>query len=135
MTTNRIQTMDMAFQSRIHISIRYRPLVPEVRREIWTNFIDRLEASESRAKRELKEHLDDLQEWELNGRQIRNVLMIAQSLSLSRKRRSGALNYADVEEVANRTIEFQDFFDEDRDERKGQLGGVSGRRLPEYSRR
>lgn len=124
-TTNRLRTIDVAFQSRIHIALKYAALVPAVRRQIWEKFIDRLDASEVRAKDELSERLDDLQEWNLNGRQIRNIIMIAQSLSLSLERRRGALSYADIEAVANKTLEFQDFFEEDANDRRSQLSKVS----------
>ncbi|KAI4149468.1 MAG: hypothetical protein LQ340_004613 [Diploschistes diacapsis] len=131
-TTNRLRTMDTAFQSRIHIAIKLGALSPDVRRQIWVRFIDRLDASEARAKKELRERLDNLQEWNLNGRQIRNVIMIAQSLSFSAERRRGALRFDDVEEVANKTIEFQDFFEEDQAERRGQLRDVPNRRFRKY---
>ena len=124
--------MDTAFQSRIHIAIRFSPLTPPVRRQIWERFIDLLDESEKRAKKELREQLDDLQEWNLNGRQIRNVIMIAQNLSFSAERRRGTLRYEDVEEVANKTIEFQDFFEDDQAERKGQLRDLPNRRFRKY---
>ena len=110
MTTNRLRTMDPAFKSRIHIAIRYKELNSAQRGRIWENFIDRLDDSEARAKDEMRDHIEDLQEWELNGRQIRNVLMIAQSLALSKHRMRGALKFDHVEEVARRTLEFQRFF-------------------------
>ena len=134
-TTNRIRTIDTAFQSRIHIALRFRSLTAPVRRQIWERFISRLDSSEARAKKELFERLDDLQEWELNGRQIRNVIMIAQSLSFSNARRKGALKYKDVEDVANQTISFQDFFEEDSAEKTAQLMEVPGKKFREFARR
>jgi len=112
LTTNRLETMDAAFQSRIHVAIKYNPLAPAVRRQIWENFIKRLDQREAEGKRELLDHLDDIQEWELNGRQIRNVLGIAESLALSKERRRGALRYSHVETVANETINFDRVFDD-----------------------
>lgn len=131
LTTNRIETMDIAFQSRIHIAIKYPALTPDFRRQIWAKFIDRLDKKEAEAKRELKDHLEDLQEWELNGRQIRNVLSIAESIALNKERRRGALRYRHVEEVANATLDFQHFFDDSLKERKGQIGEISGRQFQE----
>lgn len=131
-TSNRLRTIDTASQSRIHIAIKFPPLTSFVRRQIWSRFIDRLDESEARAKRELREKLDDLQEWNLNGRQIRNVIMIAQSLRLSEERRRGALRYIDVEEVANKTSEFQDFFEEEGEGKRGALREVPGRRFREH---
>lgn len=39
LTTNRVQTFDAAFQSRIHISIDYPQLSIESRRTVWDNFL------------------------------------------------------------------------------------------------
>lgn len=39
LTTNRVQTFDAAFQSRIHISIDYPELSIESRRTVWENFL------------------------------------------------------------------------------------------------
>ena len=131
LTTNRLETMDPAFQSRIHVAIKYNPLGPAVRRQIWENFIKRLDQREVDGKRELLDHLDDMQEWELNGRQIRNVLGIAESLALSKERRRGALRYRHVETVANETINFDRFFDDANREKRGQVGEIYSRQFQE----
>jgi len=131
LTTNRLETMDVAFQSRIHIAIKYNTLNSATRRRIWENFINRLDDRETEGKNELLEALDDLQEWELNGRQIRNVLSIAESWALSKERRRGALRYSHVEAVATQTINFQHFFEGVSKERKGQVGEINGRQFQE----
>lgn len=128
LTTNRLGTMDIAFQSRISIAIKYRELDIEVRQRIWTNFIDRLDDSESEAKAELRENIDTAAKWELNGRQIRNVLTIAQSIALAQGRRRGALRFSHVEKVALETLNFQDYFDEASHSNRLQLGEVADRR-------
>ncbi|KAI9675245.1 MAG: hypothetical protein M1822_008982 [Bathelium mastoideum] len=127
MTTNRIETIDLAFQSRIHIAIKYDMLTPERRRRIWERFIDRLDEREEEAKSELRAKLDDIQEWELNGRQIRNVLSIAESTALNSQQRRGALRYRHVETVANETLDFQDFFQESHKQRKNQIAEIGAR--------
>ena len=134
LTTNRVETMDVAFQSRIHVAIKYEPLSSPVRRQIWQNFINRLDDKELKAKKELQEALDDLQEWPLNGRQIRNVLSIAESSALGNERRRGALRYEHVEEVANQTIDFQTFFEDAAREKKGFVGKLSTRQFQEKKR-
>ena len=131
LTTNRIMTIDGAFQSRIHIAIKYPDLAPEMRRQIWQNFIDRLDERERLGKKELLEHLDDLQEWKLNGRQIRNIMTTAEAMALSLERRRGALRYQLVEEVANQTMNFQDLFGETEKEQKAQLGELNPRQFQE----
>jgi hypothetical protein len=39
LTTNRVQTFDAAFQSRIHISLNYKDLDSESRKTVWRNFL------------------------------------------------------------------------------------------------
>jgi len=131
LTTNRLLTMDAAFESRIQIAIRLPDLGPESRRLIWSNMIRRLDADEEQGKAELMEHLDDMEQWELNGRQIRNVLTMAESLALGSQRRRGALRFKMVEEMANEAIRFRDFFEDGAQERKAQLGIVNPRQFQE----
>ena len=135
LTTNRIETMDVAFQSRIHLAIKYPEFTTDLRRRIWEKFIDRLDKDEIEAKRELLENLDDIQEWKLNGRQIRNVLSMAETNALNVERRRGALQYKHVVDMANRTIAFQHFFEDSGMERRGQLGDISARQFQERRNR
>ncbi|KAF2028630.1 P-loop containing nucleoside triphosphate hydrolase protein, partial [Setomelanomma holmii] len=81
LTTNRLSTIDPAFQSRIHIAIKFSHLRTNTRRAIWKAFIERLHETESIGKDELLDNIETMSEWELNGREIRNVLTIAQSLA------------------------------------------------------
>ena len=50
LTTNRVSTLDQAFQSRIHISLDYPELSMESRRQIWINFLDRHNAVQQAAR-------------------------------------------------------------------------------------
>ena len=147
LTTNRLGTIDVAFRSRIHIAVRYEPLSEPAKRQIWKNFIERIDKSEVDGKAELREHLDDIATWPLNGRevcllnswscqlladppQIRNVLSIAQSIAYSEGRRRGALRYEHVERTANETIKFQDYFKKmDADNRASLQGAAPGRQF------
>jgi len=133
LTTNRIMTIDPAFQSRIQIAIKFPNLTPLMRREIWTNFINRLDKDEVEGKKELWDHLDDMQKWELNGRQIRNVLTLAESLALSLQLRRGALRYRQVEQVASQILNFQDLFGENTKGKKAQLVSLHHRPFQERS--
>jgi hypothetical protein len=133
LTTNRIMTIDAAFQSRIQIAIKFPDLTPDMRRQIWKNFINRLDKKEVQGKKELLEHLEDMKEWNLNGRQIRNVLTTAESLALSLERRRGALRYDQVEEVVNQTLQFQNLFGETTWEQKAQLVNLNPRQFQEKS--
>ncbi|KAI1084740.1 ATPase [Whalleya microplaca] len=81
MTTNRVDNMDAAFQSRIHVSMEYPDLTQESRRKIWKNFI-----ATAALKSELSEEdLDQLSQLDLNGRQIKNLLKTSQLLAVRKK--------------------------------------------------
>ncbi|KAL5118601.1 hypothetical protein ACEQ8H_003452 [Pleosporales sp. CAS-2024a] len=80
LTTNRVQTFDPAFQSRIHISLDYQQLSIESRKTVWSNFLDNSAQEHTISAAQLKE----LARMDLNGRQIKNILKIARLLA-SRK--------------------------------------------------
>ncbi|UKZ46839.1 hypothetical protein TrVGV298_001050 [Trichoderma virens] len=74
LTTNRVSTMDTAFQSRIQIGISFSSMSSDTRAKVWTQLLtlngrDKLIGLEG-----LKKVQDELSKYELNGRQIRNVL-------------------------------------------------------------
>jgi SpoVK/Ycf46/Vps4 family AAA+-type ATPase len=46
LTTNRVETFDEAFQSRIHLALKYGELSPKARKSVWKMFIERVQASE-----------------------------------------------------------------------------------------
>ncbi|KAK8135621.1 hypothetical protein PG984_003561 [Apiospora sp. TS-2023a] len=121
LTTNRLGSMDVAFQSRVSLAVRFNPLTAELRRQIWLNFITRLDPVETRAREELLARLDDVQQWDLNGRQIRNILRMAQSIALAREKRRGAMRFAHVEQIVNETLRFQDYFEEEYRESRWKL--------------
>ncbi|OJJ38081.1 hypothetical protein ASPWEDRAFT_179685 [Aspergillus wentii DTO 134E9] len=76
LTTNRAENIDPAFESRIHVSIRYPDLNTTSRRQIWTQFL-----SETKMGQLSEEKLDEVCKLELNGRQIKNVLRTAHLLA------------------------------------------------------
>jgi len=75
LTTNRLTAIDDAFQSRISVAIKYKELNESARAQIWRNFL---------VTRELA-HLNVKQfaQYQMNGRQIRNTLRLAQVLAQS----------------------------------------------------
>lgn len=81
MTTNRVDDIDLAFQSRIHVSIEYPDLTTAARKTIWTNFLEGSTIKSSLTKADIAE----LAELKLNGRQIKNVLKTAQLLAARKK--------------------------------------------------
>jgi SpoVK/Ycf46/Vps4 family AAA+-type ATPase len=89
LTTNRVETFDEAFQSRIHIALRYNDLDKKARRVIWKTFLGMVAKEESGPDRALRDVVNDkelegLARRELNGRQIKNAVRTAQALALSK---------------------------------------------------
>jgi SpoVK/Ycf46/Vps4 family AAA+-type ATPase len=104
LTSNRVGTFDEAFKSRIQLALHYPALGPYERLRIWENFLERLEKLKDDAidTGDLRDHLADLQEEEMNGRQIRNAITTARQYA---KWKGETLTYAqlkDVIEVAGR---------------------------------
>jgi hypothetical protein len=91
LTTNRVDNIDAAFQSRIHISMAYPDLTVESRRHIWENFLKGLNVQASFGEKDL----DELATVQLNGRQIKNVLKSA-ALLAARKKDGLGRNYVDT---------------------------------------
>ncbi|RMZ71936.1 aaa family atpase [Pyrenophora seminiperda CCB06] len=108
LTTNRVETFDEAFQSRIHMGIRYDNLPAKARKKIWQHHIGkveqmRLEAEAAKAEKkgesteEDKESddkefkpfteadFDELSKRNMNGRQIKNTVKTSQSIALAEK--------------------------------------------------
>ncbi|KAL8657545.1 MAG: hypothetical protein Q9226_001805 [Calogaya cf. arnoldii] len=82
LTTNRVDNIDAAFQSRIHVSMQYNDLSTSSRRHVWTNF---LSAGGSKVHGFSDKDLDRLAEYDMNGREIKNVLKTAQLLAGKKK--------------------------------------------------
>lgn len=83
LTTNRITTFDEAFQTRIHLALKYEPLDKTARQEVWRNFLERMPPAEIAL--DIEKDIDQLAELEMNGRMIKNVIKTASSLA-NRKR-------------------------------------------------
>ncbi|KAF2707975.1 P-loop containing nucleoside triphosphate hydrolase protein [Pleomassaria siparia CBS 279.74] len=86
LTTNRVQTFDPAFQSRIHISLDYQELSVNSRKTVWTNFLN----SSAQNHTITSSELNDLARMNMNGRQIKNILKIARLLA---SRKEAELSY------------------------------------------
>ncbi|KAF3929140.1 hypothetical protein AA313_de0200101 [Arthrobotrys entomopaga] len=80
LTTNRVKTFDEAFQSRIHVALRYRDLDKSAREQVWRNFIKKIEDSGNTIAIKDSDY-DFLGSVPLNGRQIKNAARTALSLA------------------------------------------------------
>jgi AAA+ superfamily predicted ATPase len=98
LTTNRVNTFDAAFQSRIHISLEYNDLTRPSRRIIWKNFLDNTAMKHDITDKQL----EDLSSNKLNGRQIKNVLKTALLLA-RRKSEKKILSYEHISTVLDVT--------------------------------
>lgn len=71
LTTNRVETFDDAFQSRIHIALRYSELSVKAKKTVFKLFIERVRALEGVDTMPFtEEDLDALSRHNLNGRQV-----------------------------------------------------------------
>jgi hypothetical protein len=74
LTTNRVETFDEAFQSRIHMGIRYENLQPKARKKIWQHHVGKVEAMAEKseeAKVFSESDFEELSKRNMNGRQVR----------------------------------------------------------------
>ncbi|KAI1302934.1 hypothetical protein F5Y03DRAFT_407401 [Xylaria venustula] len=129
LTSNRVGTFDEAFRSRIQLTLRYENLTKLQRHKIWTNFVRRLEklrsskaaaaSSSSLTTRvisdfgfdfkDIKEHIDELAERNLNGREIRNAISTARQLAMYKRE---SMNYKHLQRVINETSKFEQYITE-----------------------
>jgi AAA+ superfamily predicted ATPase len=91
MTTNRVETMDKAFQSRIHLTLRYPDLDSAAKEHLWRYFVAQTQA-DSAITNEVYGRLAQLP---LNGRQIKNTVKISMLLAAQEKEKLG-IEYIDT---------------------------------------
>ncbi|KAK1486018.1 hypothetical protein CCUS01_15214 [Colletotrichum cuscutae] len=85
MTTNRVNTIDPAFKSRIHLTLHYPDLTPEARQQLWRRFID-LAVPKNAVSGNDVERLAVLP---INGREVKNVIKVATLLSYQEEKDLG----------------------------------------------
>jgi len=73
LTTNRVQEFDKAFHSRISVALKYSELDATAREQVWRNFLEKAEL--------LSLDPVPLSKYELNGRQIRSTIRLAQAIA------------------------------------------------------
>ncbi|ESZ89834.1 AAA family ATPase [Sclerotinia borealis F-4128] len=86
LTTNRVETFDDAFQSRIHIALRYGDLSPKAKKSVFKMFIERVRVLEGIDTMPFtEEDYNALARNNLNGRQIKNTIRTAQALAVNNR--------------------------------------------------
>jgi hypothetical protein len=111
-----MQTMDVAFQSRIQVAVEYKNLSTSSRRKIWSMFINRLENTD--AREELLDEMEYLKKSNMNGRQIRSVMKVSESLAKSDGREH--MSVAHVKQAVE-TASLQRFFDQRKEVSRSNL--------------
>lgn len=101
LTTNRIDTFDEAFKSRLHMPLRYGELPRESRRKIWAIFLEPLRAEEKLVIDEAG--YDQISVPPLNGRQIKNIIRIAIDLASFKEEK---LTIEQLDQVIKIQLEF-----------------------------
>jgi SpoVK/Ycf46/Vps4 family AAA+-type ATPase len=75
LTTNRVESLDPAFQSRVTCALRYDALQQDSRRQIWINLFEKLQVDLTELD------VEELAKVNINGRQIKNTLQLAMALA------------------------------------------------------
>jgi SpoVK/Ycf46/Vps4 family AAA+-type ATPase len=90
LTTNRVTTIDPAFESRIHLKLHYPDLDITARKSIWKTCL----RSTKQPSNLEDDELDALAQHSLNGRQIKNVVKAGWLLANRYKRSVNANDLA-----------------------------------------
>lgn len=108
LTSNRVKTFDEAFQSRIHVAVRFELLTERQRERIWKWWLDKYE-DDIVDRQRFNSEFDDgiLSSANLNGRQIRNVFSSA--MAVARQKNAGKLTFDHVNSILKKTEEFQNY--------------------------
>lgn len=128
LTTNRVQSFDPAFTSRIHVALHYRRLTDEDRHRIWANNFDRLErdsVGKVVVSHSAHDYVFDAREvstlrW--NGREIRNALQTAVALAETEAVEEGLETVVVAERHLKQVVKMSRGFKEFLKKRKGYGG-------------
>lgn len=120
LTSNRVSTMDVAFQSRIQIGISFKNMTPAIRSQIWQQLLALNGRDKIIGPQAVEDVKQKLGKFELNGRQIRNVLNVADGLAFNEYGESGKLKYSHIREAVESAVEFQNMLEDARSSMKNE---------------
>ncbi|KAL2276035.1 hypothetical protein FJTKL_01429 [Diaporthe vaccinii] len=123
LTTNRTDSLDAAFESRIDIVLSYRDLTPSARRDIWSNFVKTLPPDDVQLS---SEDLTRLSGWVLNGRQIKSAIKTARVLASQDKSPLKMKHLVTVLHIRRRGTKFLDSDDDGNNSAEGVSLTVDG---------
>jgi len=98
LTTNRVACFDDAFYSRITLSLSYKSLGDTARKEIWQTLCNAAKITDLDA--------EDLSRYDLNGRQIKNIIKVAQALAFEETKLQPTMDH--IELAIKSSQEFQE---------------------------
>jgi hypothetical protein len=111
--------MDVAFQSRIQVALEFTDLKPKGRSKIWRGLLEsRRKTIDPDALEAILKRVDQLASANLNGRQIRNVLNIAEGYAFNEFGKPGMMQFEHVQNAVKAALEFQRFFDKAREKNR-----------------
>ncbi len=79
LTTNRVRSFDPAFQTRITVALKYKPLDENAREQVWKNLL--YAAGQQRAIEDQIVKVKELAKHPMNGREIKNAIRLALALA------------------------------------------------------
>ncbi|KAH8123348.1 hypothetical protein LI328DRAFT_156945 [Trichoderma asperelloides] len=100
--------------SRIQIGISFQSMTPKIRAEVWTQLLTLNGRDKILGPEALRSIQTKLSKYELNGRQIRNVLNVAEGLAFQEYGEEGKLEYRHIEEATKAAAEFQKMLEESK---------------------
>ncbi|KAI0449006.1 P-loop containing nucleoside triphosphate hydrolase protein [Xylaria acuta] len=110
LTSNQVGTFDEAFKSQIQLALHYPALGPYERLQIWHNFFEKLDSLQDAPidVDDLRDHLAELKEEEMNGRRIRNAITTVRQYA---NWKGETLAYAKLKDVIDVTGRFDEYLD------------------------
>lgn len=103
LTTNRIETFDLAMKSRIHLALEYSPPDIEIRRQVWMKLLDAI-PKEAMGIDDTDDAVENILMEQLNGREISNTLNTARTIARFKKEK---LQLQHIESVLQVRREFE----------------------------
>lgn len=130
LTSNRVGTFDEAFKSRIQLAIHYTSLTTHQKTKIWGNFLSRLKTlgEEGIDFLDLEDHIEELAQHKMNGREIRNVITTARQFARWERKQQKVptflLDYKVMKEIIETSCKFDRYIEK-------LNGGISPDQLAE----
>jgi hypothetical protein len=101
LTTNRMRSLDPAFESRVDITLTYNPLTEADRQQVWRNFLAAMNPKDVQID---EADLVQLAKWDFNGRQIKSAIKTARILAMKKREPLNARHLDVVLNLRNKAL-------------------------------